>query len=360
MIAQKPIQKSAVKGKVFLIALCMAILYVSFASADTELTTCRTDINGVQNETYYLTQNLTCTNSATQIELDRALNVTIDCRGYSMTILNTSTALYLIESKADSGDYLRNFTLKNCVINALRPLSVSPIYIPTASASYDINFINNTFTTAQDQTIQFNEGGQVFTDISIINNTFYRLDELGSHIRMDGMEGNEIVNLYGNNFYNTTTNLISGSPSNPINATNNLTKGNYYSAFSCTDTDYDGLCDTPINTAFLIDDYPLLNPAPYNNCISNWVCSAYDVCLENDTKVCLAVTDVNACGYTYIGNLSEIPDGSCDFSPFEYSEGDISKATIDTMVKFFIDVGALIVILILGIFMIWVASKFKN
>lgn len=360
MAIHNKVKGIAVNNKFFLITLCMVILFSFNVMADTELVSCRTDINSVENETYYLTQNLTCTNVATQIELDRVKNVTIDCRGYSMTILNTSTAVYLLEATGFSGDYVRNFTMKNCVINALRPLSISPIYFITDSPSYDINFINNTFTTAQDQAIEFLEGGQIFTDIKFINNSFYRLDESGSHIRLGGFDGNEISVMYGNNFYNTTTNLISGSPTGVINISDNNTKGNYYSAFSCNDTNYDGICDVASSNAFFNDDYPLLKPAPYNFCTSNWVCSVYSVCLENDTKVCLNVIDDNACDYTYVGDLSEIADGVCDFSPFEYEDGDIASASIDTFVKFIIDIGSLIVILILGVFMIWVASKFKN
>jgi len=50
-----------------------------------------------------------------------------------------------------------------------------------------------------------------------------------------------------------------------------------------------------------------------DNCIPNWACGDYGVCNESDLSVCNDSTDLNSCGLSYTGDLSEFSDQVCDY-----------------------------------------------
>lgn len=52
----------------------------------------------------------------------------------------------------------------------------------------------------------------------------------------------------------------------------------------------------------------------YIPCTPNWVCGGYDSCQLNHTQVCNNATDLNSCGESYGGDLSEFTD-SCYYCP---------------------------------------------
>jgi len=78
-------------------------------------------------------------------------------------------------------------------------------------------------------------------------------------------------------------------------------------------------------------------------CTPDWSCSGYSECLLNEQE-CDEVTDLNACGEVYGGDYSEFSLQSC--SLFDYGEEDIAGASVDTIVKFILSFGALVVILV--------------
>jgi len=57
------------------------------------------------------------------------------------------------------------------------------------------------------------------------------------------------------------------------------------------------------------DNYALT----FDLCSPDWYCSGYSACLVNDTQLCNAVTDYNACGEAYTGDYSEFAPESCDY-----------------------------------------------
>jgi hypothetical protein len=49
------------------------------------------------------------------------------------------------------------------------------------------------------------------------------------------------------------------------------------------------------------------------NCVPDWVCGGYGSCLTNDTALCTAATDNNACGLPYTGDYSEFSPQACNY-----------------------------------------------
>lgn len=66
-------------------------------------------------------------------------------------------------------------------------------------------------------------------------------------------------------------------------------------------------------------------------CSPDWSCTGYGSCLNNDTQDCNAVTDLNTCGDTYLGDYSEFTPQVCDYcTPTWNCDGYASCLITDT------------------------------
>lgn len=157
----------------------------------------------------------------------------------------------------------------------------------------------------------------------------------------DGFQGdtNDDWSIYDNTF-NFTVMPVSVTGTNI--AFNNTLGGNYYvnpsgTGFSETCTnDGSGICTESYNVTSSIVDYLPLTNVPV--CYPDWSCSSYGECTDY-VESCLNVTDNNACGVPFTGNLTDY-DRVC-----EPSIAERTQEAIDGIVY------VMIVLIIVGLFL---------
>jgi hypothetical protein len=78
--------------------------------------------------------------------------------------------------------------------------------------------------------------------------------------------------------------------------------------FGCTEWEQESC-----TSCQLAGDDPLPGCTYTCGCTPNWTCSGYGTCNSSDLQPCNAVTDLNTCNESYIGDYSEFTPQACDF-----------------------------------------------
>jgi len=286
--------------KFLYIIFFLSLFAISPIFADT-LTTCKTS-GWVSGTTYYLTGPVSSSGTCMNIDVN---NITLDCQGNTITYATSSQGY---------GFYLNavNYTtIRNCKIQANTGFSYSyGIFIQNGQPSFNL-IENNTIniTNPSSTGIFFNSGGSITYNNTVKNNTIqvngdYPALYLSWRTDNSFVYNNRIINTYstgqGIGFISGQNNLIYNNfinASTPVNQSStwlniwNTTKcsfspnivggqcvgGNFYATPSgtgfsetCTDSDGDGICNSPSNytiNSVNIDYLPLsLPPIELTSC----------------------------------------------------------------------------------------------
>jgi hypothetical protein len=264
--------------------------------------------------TYELTQNVA--RSGTDCISVTAVNVSIDCRAYTINATNANGITYNTGTSESFNEYVRNCTIAGD--NAIHfpfsatgkhsgwTLSDSSLYgvyhavefgMGYQSQDYSIerNYLSTSTNFATTSALFFNNGGQI--NAYMYNNTFASRTAIyhnGAGETYPMFVNNTVLNrsnavqvtfgtamrwtsggrLYNNILWVPLTtqvqalNHTASTTKTFLNGQKNIVGGCYYggnayaydnTTNSCTDADYDGFCDSGRMTEYLWDAYPLKN-----------------------------------------------------------------------------------------------------